>query len=55
MYKIAVYPFHKLFRKAKWKSLSKDERRARVVLGLFVGDSLGTTSKNEDPKYDKEG
>eukprot|EP00026_Physarum_polycephalum_P009659 Phypoly_transcript_09790.p1 GENE.Phypoly_transcript_09790~~Phypoly_transcript_09790.p1 ORF type:complete len:381 (+),score=60.03 Phypoly_transcript_09790:154-1296(+) len=50
MYKIAVYPFHKLFRKAKWKSLSKDERRARVVLGLCIGDSLGTTSKNEDPQ-----
>ena len=51
MYKIAVYPFNKLFRKAKWSSLSKDERRARVVLGLCVGDSLGATSEYEDPKY----
>ena len=55
MYKIAVSPFHKIFRRAKWRTLTRDERRAKVVIGLCVGDSLGATSECEDPKYEGRG
>ena len=33
-------------------SNQRDERRAKVVIGLCVWDSLGATSECEDPKYE---
>lgn len=35
-----------------YENFSENERRASVVLGLCVGDSLGATSEYENPKYE---